>query len=162
MTRTLLRMERPATLVEPAMVPGVTVRRWRRERDHGRIPGVYAASFGRDPWPSDWDRFGEFDPNGVFVAEARGDAVGFSICFLRGDHGYISVVAVVPPFRRRGVASALVGRAVGYLRSRGVDSIRIDAYRDAPGAVATYRSLGFRVYETVEDEHADRRGSAEE
>jgi ribosomal protein S18 acetylase RimI-like enzyme len=162
MARTLLRMERPAGLLEPAMVPGVAVRRWRRDRDHGRIPGVYAAAFGHDPWPENWDGFEEFDPDGVFVAEAGGEAIGFAICFLRREHGYISVVAVVPGFRRRGVASALVGRAVGYLRSRSVESIRIDAYADAPGAVATYRSLGFRVYETVQDEEADPRGSAEE
>jgi ribosomal protein S18 acetylase RimI-like enzyme len=40
--------------------------------------------------------------------------------------------------------------------------IRIDAYDDAPAAVATYRSLGFEIYATVEDEDADPRGLAEE
>ena len=98
---------------------------------------------------------------GVFVAEDGGDLVGFSICFRRGEHGYVSVVAVVPTHRRRGIASALVGRAVGYLRSAGVATVRIDAYVDALAAVATYRSLGFEVYERVDDDHADPRGSAE-
>jgi ribosomal protein S18 acetylase RimI-like enzyme len=158
----MLRMQRSADVLEPVMVPGVAVRRWDRSRDHARIPGVYGSAFGHDPWPEDWDAFDDFDPDGVFVAEAGGEAVGFALCFRRADHGYISVVAVVPSHRRRGIASALVGRAVGYLRSLQADTVRIDAYADAPAAVAAYRSLGFEVYETVVDEQADWRGSAEE
>jgi len=161
-SRTLLRMERPAGVLEPAMTPGISVRRWRRSADHGRIPEVYGSAFGHAPWPDDWDRFDEFDEGGVFVAEAGGDLVGFAICFRRAFHGYISVVAVIPEFRRRGVASALVGRAVAYLRSVGVSTVRVDAYADAPAAVAAYRSLGFRVYETVRDAEADPRGRSEE
>jgi len=148
-------------MLEPVMIPGIVVRRWDRSRDHHRIPRVYAAAFGHEPWPDDWDSFDRFDPEGVFVAEDGGDLVGFSICFRRGEHGYVSVVAVVPTHRRRGIASALVGRAVGYLRSAGVATVRIDAYVDALAAVATYRSLGFEVYERVDDDHADPRGSAE-
>jgi mycothiol synthase len=162
MKRTMLRMQRAAETIDPLMIPGVVVRRWDRERDHHRIPDVYAAAFGHEPWPDDWDAFDQFDPDGVFVAETDEEAVGFCICFRRGDLGYISVVGVVPQHRRRGIASALVGRAVGYLRSRGVETVRIDVYVDAPAAVAAYRSLGFRVYETVEDDHADPRGWAEE
>jgi ribosomal-protein-alanine N-acetyltransferase len=155
-------MQRSAETIEPVMIPGVVVRRWDRERDHRRIRAVYGAAFGHEPWPDDWDAFDQFDPDGVFVAEISGDAAGFVICFRRGDYGYISVVGVVPEHRRRGIASALVGRAVGYLRSLGVHAVRIDVYVDAPAAVATYRSLGFRVYETAEDDHADPRRLAEE
>jgi ribosomal-protein-alanine N-acetyltransferase len=115
---------------------------------------VYAAAFDADPWPDDWDAFEEYDPEGVFIAEEHGEAIGFAICFRRGDHGYISVVAVVPEARRRGVASALVTRAGCYLSSLGMDRVRIDAYEDSPAAVATYRNLGFDVYAAVEDEDA--------
>ena len=162
MHRTLLRMERSTALGE-SPVAGVLVRPWRRRDDHSRIPQLYARGFGREPWGSDWDHFGEFDPNGVFVAEmADGTVVGFSICFPREGYGYISVVAVVPEYRRRRVASALVAAAVQYLASQGLRRVRIDAYADALAAVATYRSLGFEVYETIVDTEADPRGNAEE
>jgi mycothiol synthase len=155
-------MERPAGAAGPAVVPGVVVGPWDRTRDHERIPQVYAAAFGHEPWPGDWDRFDEFDPSGVFVAHSGGEAVGFAVCFLRSGSGYISVVAVVPSARRRGIASALVRTAMAHLESLGAAIVRIDAYEDAAAAVAAYRSLGFEVYEIVEDSDADPRGSAEE
>jgi ribosomal protein S18 acetylase RimI-like enzyme len=163
MQRTLLRMERSNAMPPPPLVDGIVVRRWRPERDHARIPGILAAGFGRDPWPADWNHFDHFDPDGVFVADAAdGTGVGFAICFRRGDAGYISVVAVIPEYRRRGIASALVATAVRYLASLGLEPVRIDAYEDAPAAVAAYRSLGFEVYETTLDAEADPRGEAEE
>lgn len=110
-------MERSAALGEITPAGGVLVRPWRRRDDHARIPHVYARVFGRDPWGSDWDHFAEFDPKGVFVAEsADGTAVGFSICFRRARYGYVSVVAVVPEYRRRGVASALVATGIWHHR----------------------------------------------
>lgn len=161
MSRTLLRMERPAAM-EVLTIDRPPLRRWERSLDHGRIPAVYAEAFGSQPWDDDWDRFDEFDADGVFVAEHDGVLTGFGICFPRDDFGYISVVAVVPAHRRRGIASAIVVAAIDYLRSSGVSLIRIDAYADAPAAVATYRSLGFEVYATKEDDEADPRGTAEE
>jgi ribosomal-protein-alanine N-acetyltransferase len=140
------------------------VRRWERHRDHDRIPEIYAAAFGRPPWPNEWEQFDHFDPSGVFVAESSdsGAGVGFAICFRRGTAGYISVVAVRPEYRRRGIASALVRAAADYLASLGLRLLRIDAYADAPAAVATYRSLGFEVYQTLIDDEADPPGTAEE
>jgi ribosomal protein S18 acetylase RimI-like enzyme len=156
-------MERSTAMAPPPAVAGIVVRRWHREQDHTRIPGIFAAGFGRDPWPSDWDGFDQFDPDGVFVADAAdGTGVGFAICFRRDNTGYISVVTVIPECRRRGIASALVATAVRYLASLGLEQVRIDAYADAPAAVATYRSLGFEVYETILDTEADPPGDAEE
>ncbi len=161
MTRMLLRMGRD-TAFGPDRTPGVEIRPWDPSRDHARIPEVYGEAFGHDPWADDWDGFDGFDPGGVFVADGGDGPVGFCICFPRGGEGYISVVAVLPAYRRRRIASALVGRAVARFRSLGLTSVGIDAYEDAAAAVGTYRSLGFRVVERVEDPDADPRGSAEE
>jgi len=154
--RVLLRMQRPLDLAPPAPVPGIVVRPYEREHDHHRIPLVFGAAFDRDPWPDDWDRFPEFDPDGVFVAEAgeAGEAAGYAICFRRRDFGYISVVAVTPGRQRRGIASALVRRAAEYLRALGLGTVRIDAYGDSTPAVATYRSLEFTVYDVLLEETA--------
>jgi ribosomal protein S18 acetylase RimI-like enzyme len=161
MVRTLLRMVSEAGL-EPADVVGAEIRPWDRSSDHPVIPTIYAGAFGHDPWPDDWDGFDEFDPDGVFIAETADGPVGFCLCFPRNDEGYISVVAVLPAHRRRGIASALVRQAVGRFRSLGLETVRVDAYEDAAAAVATYRSLGFEVYDVVEDREADPRGAGEE
>ena len=152
MPRVLVRMERATDDVPPPVVPGVTVRRWDRTTDHDRVPRVYAAAFEEQPWPDDWDRFDEFDPGGVFVAEDRGSLVGFTICFPRDPGGYVSVVAVIRSHRRRGIASALVEAAITHLGSRGARVIRIDAWGDSPAAVGTYLALGFTPYEVKLDD----------
>ena len=87
---------------------------------------------------------------------------GSQSCFERPGAGHISVVAVRPRFRRHGAASAQICRAARYLRSIGLDTIRIDAYLGARTAVEAYRSLGFDVYDMVEDPDADPRGANEE
>ncbi len=154
--RTLLRMQRELDLGPPRAIPGVTVSSYEPSRDHPRIPAVFSAAFARPPWPEDWDGFAEFDPAGVFVADdAEAGAVGFAICFQRDDFGYVSVVAVVPDHQRRGIASVLVRRAAEYMRSRGLATVRIDAWEDSVPAVAAYRSLGFTVYEEREEDDAD-------
>jgi ribosomal protein S18 acetylase RimI-like enzyme len=161
MGRTLVRMVRD-TLLGPGEPPGPEIRCWDPSRDHERIRFLYGMAFGHEPWPTDWEQFDEFDPEGVLVAEEGGDLIGFVICFMRSGEGYISVVAIAPGARRRGIASALVRRAVRRLRDRGAGVVRIDAYEDARAAVEAYRSLGFEVYDVVDDPDADPRGSAEE
>jgi ribosomal protein S18 acetylase RimI-like enzyme len=149
-------MERGLDLPEPDPVPGIDLQRYDPGRDHAAIPRLFSVAFDRPQWPDDWDRFDEFDPAGVFLATGAEGSVGFAICFRRGDAGYISVVAVDPAWRRRGIASALVRRAARYLRDLGLDTVRIDAWGDSPDAVATYLSLGFTVYATrIEADAAD-------
>ncbi len=128
---------------------GFRIGQYDPEDHHEAIPQLYARSFGDDPWTTDWDSFEEFDPKGAFVACRQGARAfcGFALSFRRADFGYISVVGVVPEFRRIGIASALVGSAVDYLGSIGLELVRIDAWEDAPAAVGTYRSLGFEIYE---------------
>jgi mycothiol synthase len=144
----LLRMELTTSLPDVAPPAGVSIVPYRAALHHTLIPGVYAAAFAEDPWPAAWDHIAEFDPQGVFLALDDGtqEPVGFAICFRRRDFGYISVVAVLPAYRRRGIASALVRTAVAYLHSLGLDTVRIDAYEESVPAVETYTKLGFQTY----------------
>ena len=120
---------------------------------HEVIRYIYSEAFGEDPWPADWDAFDEFDPKGVFVAShAQTErSVGYVISFQRRDFGYISVVAVIPGFRRQGVASAMISAAVDYLRSLHLREVAIDVYVTNTAAVETYKKMGFRVIETFEE-----------
>ncbi len=131
----------------------VEIRRYCAQRDHEAVRSVYGRSFRDSPWPEDWDRFDEFDPNGAFVAAdpQTAEVIGYVLSFRRRDYGYISVVAVVPEYHRQGVGFALVRTAIAYLRGLGLRTIRVDAFADAAPAVNLYQKVGFQVETTLED-----------
>jgi ribosomal protein S18 acetylase RimI-like enzyme len=106
---------------------------------------MYAESFGEEPWPQNWEEFEGFDPEGVFLAKdgATGRFVGYVICFRRGVSGYISVAAVIPGFRRRNIGSALIQRAIEYLRSLQLTQVIIDVDVKNNAAIEVYKKLGF-------------------
>jgi ribosomal protein S18 acetylase RimI-like enzyme len=149
----VLRMERSTDFAGPPPPAGIRIVPYEAALHHDHIPMVYAESFGEAPWPDDWDRFDEFDPHGTFLGidTRTGDVAGYAISFRRQDLGYISVVAVRPAYRRRGIASALVGTAIEYLRSLGLGTVQIDAYERSLAAVRTYERLGFRVLDTLQE-----------
>ena len=142
---TFLRLEFKGEANGAAPIGGVSVVRYSRGLHHGVIPAIYADSFSEPPWPADWDQFPEFDPAGVFLAAAgeTGAPVGYVVSFRRKDYGYISVAAVKPEWRNRGVASALIKAAIVYLRSLGLAVVKIDVDEKKPRALNLYRKLGF-------------------
>lgn len=129
---------------------------YNKARHHAAIRSMYAAAFEDAPWPPDWDDIPQFDPHGVFVAEdaATAEAAGYIISFRREAIGYISVLAVVPAYRRRGIAQALIRAAADYLRSLNVVSIQVDAFTDSLPAVSLYKAIGFRIIRTYEDKES--------
>lgn len=93
------------------------------------------------------------DPTLWFVAETPTDPariVGTCLCYpvLAGDpnHAYIWGLAVLKPWRRRGVALALLQHAFGELYRRGKRrvSLRVDA-GNADGATHLYEKAGMNV-----------------
>jgi GNAT superfamily N-acetyltransferase len=98
------------------------------------------------------------DPEGdVLAADDGAGAVGVA---LRGATGYVTVIAVEPAARRRGVGTGLLVWAHGWLQERGATEVRTGA--SAPrylwpgvdvaahrGAIALFERTG---YETVSEE----------
>ena len=124
------------------------------------VPAVYMAAFqDGNVWPPTWHEFEGFDRDGVFLAHDGEQLVGFAISYVKPgtpDQGYISVVATVPPYRRRGVATALIHRAVGRFWGLGLRRVTLDVRADNLPAVQAYRSVGFRVIrEFLADEHCE-------
>lgn len=79
------------------------------------------------------------DSFGLASNENRLVASGLTVPF-RGQFGWISMILVTAPFRRRGLATYLMGRCIAALRARGF----VPALDATPEGRAVYRSLGFR------------------
>ena len=82
----------------------------------------------------------------LLVAEADGRLVGTVIGGWDGWRGNIYRLAVLPAYRRRGIARALVGEAERRLRSMGARRISALVESDHPWATDFWASLGASGY----------------
>jgi ribosomal protein S18 acetylase RimI-like enzyme len=139
---------------EPEISPsGFKIVSYSPALHHDKIPYVYSDSFQKEPWDEEWDTFIGFDPEGVFIAvdAGTGKYIGFTISYCKGDYCYISIVAVIPEWRRKGVASSLIKTVIKRLRSMKKEMVRVDVEERNTPAVNLYKKAGFVVEETFEE-----------
>jgi ribosomal protein S18 acetylase RimI-like enzyme len=96
----------------------------------------------------------------VLVAEVGHEFAGFAAGWIAEDnvieetpdsnrYGYVSDVCVLPPFRRRSIASALLRALEARLRRAGVARIRLSALAANAAARKAYERSGYALYEVV-------------
>ena len=111
-----------------------------RADDFDFVANLYAT----ENWgylPSDIRRFMEWEPDGCFIAEIDRKYVGHVFSISYNHLGWIGLLRVDPKHRNRGIGSELMRKAISYLRSKGVKTIKLEAVQEA---VNLYRRLGFK------------------
>ena len=142
-------------LPEPALPAGLTLGAWTP----GAIPAffaAYAAAFADRPGFPGWsqERWVEwtagdpdFRPALSWVALAGADPVGFITCAqdtaLSIPTGFIIQTGTRPDWRGRGLATALVTRALRGCRDAGYSAVLLDVNVNNPTARRLYDRLGF-------------------
>ena len=143
----------------PGAVPaGVTIRPYG-DADERALFEVHEASFA-DHWefsPTTFEIFTEelqgedWDPSLVFLAGSGGELVGHVASFAFEDEGYVGILGVLPAWRGRGIAKALLRRSFAELVSRGKAKVRLEVDAQNPhGAVALYEGVGMKVHRTYD------------
>ncbi|MFH1718701.1 MAG: GNAT family N-acetyltransferase [Planctomycetota bacterium] len=89
---------------------------------------------------ADWLRFIQLEPEGCFVAEVNGRAVGTTTTCVLGQAAWIAMVLVDVNSRGKGVGTTLLQASISYLKERKIKTIRLDA--TALGQ-PIYEKLGF-------------------
>jgi len=80
----------------------------------------------------------------VFVAEeAGGKPLGCISAEVRGERGYLGMLAVDPARQGSGIASLLVRAAEDHLRRQGCRSVEISVLSLRPELLPLYRRFGF-------------------
>ncbi len=100
------------------------------------------AQAGWNQTSDDWRRVVEMEPAGCFVGCWNGVAAATTTFCIFGDTAWIAMVLTDESFRGRGLATALIRRALEELESRGIATVRLDA--TALGR-PVYERFGFAV-----------------
>jgi mycothiol synthase len=140
---------------QPAWPDGIAVRTF----EPGDARAVYEADLeafedhwepvhvGFDEWCDYFLSSWNFDPSLWFLAEEDGELAGVSMCARRGgETGYVSVLAVRRPWRRRGLGTALLLHSFRELRRHGCPQAALSVDGDnMTGAVRMYERAGMHV-----------------
>jgi ribosomal protein S18 acetylase RimI-like enzyme len=118
---------------------------------------AFADHWGHEPrgyeeWAHLYGTMRPFDPDLWLLADAEGDETPAAIAICEGGRegdettGWVHVLAVRRPWRRRGLGSALLRWSLGALRERGLATaaLSVDA-ENTTGAVGLYERAGLRV-----------------
>ena len=127
----------------------ISIRRYQ-PRDLPRILKIENQSFGADAWPAELFReFGEECPEMFLVARVGLRVAGYSITCTAKNAAELASIAVLPKFRGRGVASALLARSIRAVRRRPATALWLMVRRDNHAAIDLYRRFGFVRTATV-------------
>jgi mycothiol synthase len=157
-----LRLDLYAAPPAPSWPRGVRVRSFVPGRDEAAVWRTHQAAFAdvATSWPMDLDDLvadrlrppGGLDPELVLLAHAEGvdDPIGVAICLPRSpgapEEGWVRDLGVVPAWRRRGVAMALLRESFARFRARGLTGVALDVDDvTVDGAVQLYRRAGMRI-----------------
>lgn len=88
-------------------------------------------------------RFLKRNPKTCFIAEENGTAAGTIFAGHDGRRGYIYHTAVLPEFRRRGIATELLARSVDALKNQGIAKAALVVFIDNEAGNAFWEKQGF-------------------
>jgi ribosomal protein S18 acetylase RimI-like enzyme len=121
----------------------------RVEADDRTIVAVMAEGFD-DPWDyeearAEWLVSKTHDPALWHVALHGDRIVGALFAHMINAQGQISALTVLAPWRRRGIAGALLRSSFATFRGRGVSDVRLNVDRDNEAATRLYEQAGMRL-----------------
>lgn len=150
---------------EPRLREGVSLRTFVPGQDEDDVVRVNARAFDWHPEQGALiaddlradERRSWFDGNGFFLAEEKGEVIGFHWTKIHeatperfdGERvGEVYVVGVDPAAQGGGLGRALTLAGLRYLASRGLRQIILYVEGDNAPALAVYTKLGFTRHET--------------
>lgn len=89
------------------------------------------------------------NPETTFVAEENGVIAGVILCGHDGRRGYIQHMSVSPDFRRRGIGTRLVQRALEALKAQHITKAALVAFKKNAGGNAFWEQQGFTLREDL-------------
>lgn len=147
-------------LPEPSWPEGFQVRPLR-EGDEPRFHAAHMTSFA-DTWeftPEPFEQWAHwflghsFQPEHWFLVEHEGEVAAYAICKVsetEPDMGFVNLIGVLPAYRRRGLAIALLQHVFRHFAARGMKRVGLGVDAENPtGALRLYEHAGMHVARTT-------------
>lgn len=87
----------------------------------------------------------EKDPDGCFVAEEDGRAVGVIFSRTWGGVGWFGTFAIMPQYQGQGIGKKLVAASLAYLRQEPDRVVGLETMPESPYNLGLYLQLGFQA-----------------
>lgn len=152
-----MRIALDRELPAPEWPDGITVRTYRREEDEKAVYDAHQEAFSeesdfeKDPYDEwiHWSYREPFDPALWFIATDGDEIAGIALCRPErgGDFnvGWVNILGVRKPWRRRGLGKALLEHAFREFRARGKTRAGLGVDGRNEEALALYGRAGMEV-----------------
>ena len=111
--------------------------------DAQHLAALHGRCFERGWSPSDFARIASIAPYAGLAARKTGVIAGFVAVSVVLDEAEILTLGVDPPFRRGGIAAAMLTRLAGDLRGIGVEAVFLEVSDENDAAKAAYVAAGY-------------------
>ena len=111
--------------------------------DNSAIAKIERESFS-DPWTEDMLEQSFLSPAFRGFVEDEGGVKGYVGIICAGD-AEIALIAVDPSFRKQGIGTRLLDRAVAFARESGCENLFLEVRKSNEPAKALYLGFGFRA-----------------
>lgn len=89
------------------------------------------------------DKYLKRNPTTCFVAEAEGRIIGVIMSGHDGRRGFIHHTAVLPAYRKQGIARKLVDHAMNALEREGIHRVALVAFQSNEAGNGFWEHIGF-------------------
>jgi GNAT superfamily N-acetyltransferase len=154
--RTHLVMKRDLTeeIPDHPLPAGMVIRNWKmtsQQEEEQYLEAEAKGDLNGAPWSLNhlrWNKGG--GEWAAITAFCEGEVAGSVMTWsLSDERGATENIFVLPEWRRKGVAKAVVTEALKHLRDNGKKEATLGVFGDNGGAVSLYLSLGYRLMDTV-------------
>lgn len=119
-------------------------------KDYGQVYKLWLSCSGMglndlDDSEEGIKKFLKRNPDTCFVAEENGEITGVIIAGNDGRRGYIYHTAVAPDYRKKGLGTALVNKAVSALKGLGINKTALVVFSKNTDGNAFWEKQGFTV-----------------
>lgn len=104
---------------------------------------IHAEAFANYWNPSDFNDFFAVGGTHALLAEIDHEPAGLVVVRVSGTQADIITIAIRPPFRRQGIARALMEQAIEIAKELGATDMFLDVEDGNTPALGLYESLGF-------------------